>query len=70
MKYGDKIFKSRGIYCQLWSWAPALNWKHPVRQDNDLEHTSKLCKEQVKTKNYGVLTVMDYPPWSLDLNPT
>ena len=39
-------------------------------QDNDPKHTSKLCKNYLKTKeDQGVLTVMDFPPQSPDLNP-
>ncbi len=42
-----------------------------LQQDNDPKHTSKLCKNYLKTKeDQGVLTVMDFPPQSPDLNPT
>lgn len=38
---------------------------------NDPKYTSKLCNNYSETKEEtGVLTVMDFPPQSADLNPT
>ncbi|KAM7407138.1 hypothetical protein PAMA_003055 [Pampus argenteus] len=41
-----------------------------LQQDNDPKHISKLCKNYLKTKvDQRVLTVMDFPLQSPDLNP-
>ena len=41
-----------------------------LQLDNDSKNTSELCKNYLKTvEEQGVLTVMDFPPKSPDLNP-
>ena len=41
-----------------------------LQQDNDPKHTSKLCSNYLKSKEQKeVLSVMDFPPQSPDLNP-
>ena len=41
-----------------------------MQQDNDPKHTSKLCKNYLlKKQSDGVLTIMEWPAQSPDLNP-
>ncbi len=40
------------------------------QQDNDPKHTSKLCKSYLEKKqSAGIMSVMEWPPQSPDLNP-
>ena len=42
-----------------------------LQQDNDPKHTSKLCKNYFgKKQSAGILSVMEWPAQSPDLNPT
>ena len=44
--------------------------KFLLQQDNDPKHTSKLCKNYLgKKQSAGILSVMEWPVQSPDLNP-
>jgi transposase len=41
-----------------------------LKQDNDPKHSSKLCKNYLgKKQSAGILSIMEWPAQSLDLNP-
>ena len=41
-----------------------------LQQDKDPKHTSKLCKNYLgKTQSAGILSVMEWPAQSPDINP-
>ena len=42
-----------------------------LQQDNDPKHSSKLCKNYLgKKQSAGIMSIMEWPAQSLDLNPT
>ena len=70
-KVGD-LYKVKGILqCHAIPCAQRLiGANFLLQQDNDTKHTSKLCKNYfVKKQSAGILSVMEWPAQSSDLNP-
>ena len=72
-KVGD-LYKVKGIFNKERHSLPCgqglIRANFLLQQDNDPKHTSKLCKNYLgKKQSAGILSVMEWPAQSPDLNP-
>ena len=70
------ILKEEGYHSILQRHAIPCGWhiigvNFLLQQDNDPKHSSKLCNNYLgKKQSAGILSIMEWPAQSLDLNPT